>query len=367
MPIPQTFFETCPLNPHESEVIVALINEITQRHPGITGFALKGSVWNKTRQLPDADIDIQWCGQPDESLQDPLMGFRKVFTREGVLIDLSTWFWSDLGRPETSGLSTAVSLAHSRILWERDGAFTTPRRAVQKLLHERAWVMEKLAAEFAGYRQSLALWTDPTKRNPYGHAWDFARHVCNSWGISVLSSLTLRPPSTGRKALREIVDCSHLLQVPWFGEIVLQVMGASDITPDEAQQWTDQFAQLMQQTQTLKDTGRLPPETDLGTLRYNLSAMRAMIASGWHRESVWPCWRAYHTLVALLSETPLGPNVCEHTWQFRKRLGFFDDASITTRLSVITAAVDRLECASEQMLDLYFDLLPKASAGWKAV
>ena len=366
MTTPRFVDKNCPLSAHEADAVETLMRSITARHPGVTGFALKGSAWDRSLQLPDADVDINWCGVADEALHDPLMGFRKVFTRNDVLIDLTTWFWSDLGRPENSSLPTAVSLARSQILWERDGAFTVPRRAVRGLLRQRSWVAEKLAAELSGYRTSLSKWADSAQRNPYGHGWDFARHVCTVWGLSALSSLVLRPPSAGRKGLMEIVDCARQLDAPWFGEAAVYAMGADGITPTEAQEWTDQLAQLLDQIKALMAEGGLDPDTDIGTLHYYYSGMRAMVACGCHRESIWPCWRAYHTLATLLTDTRMGPEASERCRQLRSRLGLCDDGAITGRLPVIMAAVERLEHESGRLLDIYFSLLPKVSAVWDA-
>ena len=356
----------CPLTPYQAVVVEGLLEEITTHHPGVTGFVLQGSAWNTAAQLPDADVDINWAGQPEASRNDPLLGFRKVFTRDGVLIDLCTWFWCDMGQPENAGLATAVSLARSHILWERDETFTAPRREVRGLLQQREWVAGKLAADFAGYRHSLAQWADPANRNPFGHGWDFARHICNVWGLSVLSALLLRPPSAGRKGLLEIVDCAQRLKVPWFGEMALQAMGADTITPAEAQRWIEQLARLRLQAQDMVAAGVLPPDSDLGTLASYESGMSAMAARGSHRESAWPCWRAFHLLAYLLADTPAWPEADAMTRQLRERLGLHDDEAITARLPAITDAVERLERASSELLDCYFALLPEVSTAWDA-
>ncbi len=351
--------KTHPLTEHEAAVVANLISEITTRHPGVTGVTLKGSAWNPAHQLPEADIDLNWCGQADAALEDPLMGFRAVFTRDGVLIDLATWFWSDLGKPESSSLATAVSLARSTILWERDGAFSVPRRAVRRLLADRAWVSEKLDNDFSEYRRTLTSWQDPAARNPFGHNWDFARQVCNVWGLAALSCLLLRPPSAGRKGLMEIVDCANRLDVPWYGDTVLHVMGATDITPNEAASWIERGAELLQ------DAEALHAGLDLGQGYYYLAGIRAMVERGCHREAVWPYWRVTHTLARELAATPLAVLADETAHALRVRTGLVDDGAISARLPWIADAIDRLYAEIPRLLERYFAELPMVSATWK--
>lgn len=332
--------DTSPLPAAAAASVERLLGDLCRRHPQLRGFALKGSFYDSTEQLPDPDVDINWLGDLPEDHGDERLGFRQVFLVDQTQVDLATWFWNDIDQAETASLTTAVSLARCHILWERDDAFSRPRAAARRLLRDAEWVGTKVDEELQAYRRTLDRWRDPAQRQPFGASWDYARQVCTVWGLSLLSSCLLRPPSAQRKGLMEVILRSRSLGLPWFGAMSTRALGCSDLQADEVRDWLASLMATRQRLSRAIADNELAAEVDDGSLRYHCSGIESMLAQGLPAAAAWPLWRALHLLANRFASVL--PTATTEAVQFRQRLGLTDLAVIDQRLPCIAEAVERL-------------------------
>lgn len=322
--------DTGPLPAERAAIVRDLLQDLIREQPGLSGFVLQGSHWNMHEQWPGSDVDINWIGQLPEDHGDPRLGFRHVFRHRDLQVDLSIWFWCDITKPDSASLPTAVSLARAHILMDRDGILQRIQQAVRAQLRDPDWVASALMREFDNDASTLQRWHTPPQCPAFGASWDFARHVCTCWGLGVLSSALLRPPSAGRKGLMEIISCARRLNLPEIAEIRLAALGAQDLP---AQELAEEWLPLLQVGQA-----ELPAEADNGSIAYYRHGLQACLRTrNAQQAGVWPLWRALHLLARQL------PGFEYHARALRQRLGLTDTDAILPRLPLIAEALETLQ------------------------
>lgn len=212
-----------------ARVISTLLHDLLATHPQLTGFQLAGSYWNRSSQLPGADLDLRRYGKVDAAKDDERVAFSAVsFRYRGRLVDLAEWQFGDVGEPETLSVQGAVSFVRAPILWERGQTLRTARRNVLRQLQIRRWRHQAVDRAFArclarlselleANRQVSSLFTSyvPLTRFRY---FTHVFHTVLDEMAGLLSALDFRPPSLGRKAILEIQDC-------------LSAVGCGDLVP----------------------------------------------------------------------------------------------------------------------------------------
>jgi hypothetical protein len=201
-----------------ARVVSTLLPDLLEKHPRLTGFQLAGSFWNRTSQLPGADIDLRRYGKTDAAKQDERVAASAVtFSYRGHLVDLAEWPLGDVREPASLSLRDAVSFGRAHILWERGHALRAARQDVLRQLQKRRWLLQAVDQAFVrclsrlsellmADRQMGSLFTSyvPLTRFRY---FTHVFYTMLDEMAGLLSALDFRPPSLSRKAILEIEDC----------------------------------------------------------------------------------------------------------------------------------------------------------------
>lgn len=211
-----------------ARVISSLLQDLVATHPRLSGFQLAGSYWNRTSQLPDADIDLRRYGKVDPAKEDDRVAANGVsFRYRGRLIDLSEWVWGDVGEPATLSLRDAVSFIRAHIVWERGHALRTTRRRIVHQLQSRRWRQQAVDAAFArclsrfsellvADRHVGSLFTGYVPLTRFRYFTHVFYTIADEMA-GLLSVIDFRPPSLSRKAILEVhdglsaLDCGDLI------------------------------------------------------------------------------------------------------------------------------------------------------------
>ncbi|MEK3915513.1 hypothetical protein [Paenibacillus sp. FSL H7-0331] len=339
------FIHTEPLPPGRAHLVENLIQDIIPLHPGIDGFILTGSIWNPDTQLPHSDIDINWHGTKNDSINDPRLNPHSIFQEAGITIEMANYFWGDLSRPETMRLSVIVSLNRAHILWEKEGRFSNPQQQTRRLLRNAQWVEAAIDRSLSELTVHANNWLDPIyiKNNKDNHhAFDFVRTVVGPT-VGLLDSIDLRPPSAARKGLMEITQTSLLCGLPDVSESILRCLGADAITAVEVEEWNRLLSDLY------SHVASLCPEVQLVKREYHVLGIQTMISMGYPRECIWPLWRGFIDCKHLLNG--VSPRGEEAFVQFAERLQVHTAEDIGEKAVQYAAIVERLQSQQKKLSD----------------
>lgn len=337
------YIQTGPLRAQRASIVENLLQDMISLHPGIDGFILTGSIWNPDTQLPHSDIDINWHGTANESLNDPRTKQHSIFQESGVTIELANYFWGDLSQPESMRLSVIVTLNRAHILWEKEGRFSEPQQQTYELLRDVTWVQGAIERAVADLQERANKWMDPVycRENKDNHqGFDFVRTVVGPT-VALLDSVDLRPPSAARKGMMEITQTSTLYGLPDVSESILRCLGADQLAAAEVERWNMLLDELY------SDVAALCPGVPLVKREYHVQGIRAMIAKGYSRECVWPLWRGFAECHQLLNGvSPKGEEAFAH---FAEKLGLNTVEEISKRARQYAAVVERISSQQKKL------------------
>jgi hypothetical protein len=343
--IPHIRVDTGPLSGVRANVVREMLAEIIPLNPGVTGFLLHGSIWSPSTQLPESDVDINYTGKESAGPAGELL---RMFDHMigGVRIELCSYFWGDVSRPETLSLPAVVSLARGHILWERDNTLSgTQSEARHLILSDGAWVKRKIEEAIRSFREFRREWEkDEVLTAPVRGDWDFVRNVLmHANGIT--SAVDLRPPSHARKALFDTIECCQEIGMPEFSTAIAKAVGMADVSPGEATIWCDRIETAYDHARAAEPEGKFYKAT------YNVIGARAMIERGHAPGAMWPLWRAARECVQSTEEVHDEHRAfCKTCFEdMGQRLGVLNVRDLKSKAAYLDAAIDLLDQSVDKM------------------